>query len=93
MNLDKVDNLEQLFGYFDGLIELDCDDQLFAASYLRGFIEVAAVEYGELDQLLVFPLYTKVDQQVIAAQSELSEQDQVIVSAFWQSIKPRFKAY
>ena len=89
-NIEDVQNLEQLFCYFDDLIELDCDDQLFASSYLRGFLEVAAVEFGTLAQPLSIALFTQVALQLDAAQGELSEQDEIFVSNFWQSIKPMF---
>lgn len=90
-NTENIESLEQLFCYFDGLIELDCDDQLFASSYLRGFLEVAAIEFGTLEQSLSIALFSQVDRQLKAAQGELSEQDKIFVSNFWQSIKPYFK--
>lgn len=90
INTENVETLEQLFGYFDGLIELDCDDQLFASSYLRGFLEVAAVEFGTLAQPLSIALYSQVDAQLNAAQSELSEQDKTFVNNFWHTLKPMF---
>ena len=91
MKLENVINLKQLFVYFDELIDFDCDDQLFASSYLRGFLEVAAVNFGDLQQPLMMDLYHHVDAQILAAQNELSEQDKHIVITFWQSIKPSFK--
>ncbi|WOH37585.1 YfcL family protein [Thalassotalea fonticola] len=91
--MQNIENLEQLFSYFDGLIELDCDDQLFASSYLRGFLEVAAVEFGTLQQPLSVALYNKVDGQLTASQAELSEQDKIFVSNFWQALKPYFYSY
>ncbi|WNC67455.1 YfcL family protein [Thalassotalea nanhaiensis] len=90
INTENVENLEQLFCYFDGLIELDCDDQLFASSYLRGFLEVAAVEFGHQQQPLSTNLYSYVDKQILAAQDELSAPDQAIVVEFWRAIKPMF---
>lgn len=90
MILDNVFSLTDLWQYFDDLIELENDDVLFASSYLRGFIEVAATEFGDERQSLSNQLYALVNQQLVATQQELNEADLHLVQQFWRDIKPRF---
>lgn len=92
MNLNTIYTLQQLCQYFDHVIDLDDDDLLFASSYLRGFIEVAAVNFGNDSQYLSTELANVVAQQLADAEYELSETDSQLVDRFWLSILPRFKA-
>ncbi|WP_068545653.1 YfcL family protein [Thalassotalea crassostreae] len=85
-----ITTLEHLNMFFDSLIELDDDDILFASSYIRGFVEVAAVDFGDEEQVLSQPLYDLVTNQLIIAKGELSKQDAEIVDSFWQKIKVIF---
>ncbi|QBY05213.1 hypothetical protein E2K93_12850 [Thalassotalea sp. HSM 43] len=90
MLLENVNTLEQLSQYFDSIVELENDDLLFASSYLRGFIEVAAVDFGDDEQPLSERLAQKVSEQLQIARSELNPNDQQIVSHFWQTLQPAF---
>ncbi|WP_371188812.1 YfcL family protein [Thalassotalea maritima] len=90
MNLSQVTHLEHLAQYFDSLIELDNDDVLFASSYLRGFIEVAAVQFGDDSQPLTAQLAHLVSEQLTAASHELNESDRLIVDDFWLQLKGAF---
>ena len=85
-----ITTLEHLNMFFDSLIDLDDDDILFASSYIRGFVEVAAVDFGDEEQVLSQPLYDLVTNQLIIAKGELSKQDAEIVDSFWQKIKVIF---
>ncbi|MFD2166249.1 YfcL family protein [Thalassotalea euphylliae] len=89
----KFENLTALYEYFDNLVMEDADaDTLFASSYLRGFIALAASETGTEQQALSSSLAEKVSEQVRDAKSELSPQDQLIVHNYWQSLLPAFTA-
>jgi len=82
--------LHDLYQYFDSLIEQDDDDLLFSSSYLRGFIALAAVSFGDEQQPLSSALANSVDQQVTAAKVELSPRDRVLVQNYWQQLQPAF---
>lgn len=88
--LDNIKNLQQLCDYFDGLIDQEDADILFASSYVRGFILIAANDYGEDEQALTPELFAKVSVQLQQAKSELTPQDKVIVDNFWQALQPCF---
>ncbi|QDP01854.1 YfcL family protein [Thalassotalea sp. PS06] len=88
--LDNVKTLEQLCDYFDGLIELDDADLLFASSYVRGFIMIAAAAFGGDEQVLSAELADQVSNDLHNARTELTPQDKVIVENFWQQIQPCF---
>ncbi|WP_160173522.1 YfcL family protein [Thalassotalea sp. ND16A] len=89
-HLQTINSLALLCQYFDSIIDLDNDDLLFASSYLRGFIEVAAVEFGDDQQLLCRDLAAIISQQLAAASAELNVEDKTHVDEFWQSISPLF---
>ncbi|TRX57282.1 YfcL family protein [Thalassomonas sp. M1454] len=90
MNLENVKTVADLCQYFDSLIDHDDDDLLFASSYVRGFLVVAAVEFGDEQQALTNELYDLVTSQLDAARSELTPRDKVIVDNFWSSLKTSF---
>ena len=53
----EINKLAELYQYLDDLVCQDVSsDELFASSYLRGFISLAASEFGDESQLLVQPL-------------------------------------
>ncbi len=90
MKFEQVQTLANICEYFDKLIVYDDDDLLFASSYIRGFLVVAAVPFGDEQQRLSQSLYTVVSKELAAAKTELSPQDKAIVDNFWQQIKPAF---
>ena len=86
-------NLTALYKSFDELAEQDADsDILFATSYIRGFISLAACEYGGEDQVLTQKLADDISEKLQAARTELSPQDKVIVNQYWESLKTSFSA-
>jgi len=79
--------LIDLYTYFDSLFdEDDNQDLLFASSYVRGFIAVAAVEFGDDEQVLSSRLYQQVAEKIQQARTELSPQDRKIVNDFYQHL-------
>jgi len=83
--------LTDLYHYFDSLFDQDASqDTLFASSYVRGFIAVEAVAFGDDNQLLSAELYQQVLTKMNAAKTELSPQDRTIVENFYQKIKVYF---
>ncbi|MCH2056333.1 MAG: YfcL family protein [Thalassotalea sp.] len=87
----KFNNLTELYAYFDELAFQDADaDTLFASSYIRGFIALAAANLGDESQALSTALSSDVSEQLVSAKSELSPQDQILVQNYWQSLQPAF---
>ncbi|REL27644.1 hypothetical protein DXX93_14495 [Thalassotalea euphylliae] len=84
-------NLTDLYFHFDLLAEAEADaDTLFASSYIRGFIALIAAQTGDESQPLTAQMANEVTAQLARAKAELSPQDQVIVSNYWQSLIPSF---
>lgn len=97
----KIITLSDLYHYFDQLVdgEVEFDgetqniaDVLFASSYVRGFIALEAAEFGDEQQHLSKALASNVTDKLAQARSELTPQDQQIVSNFWHSIQASFIA-
>ncbi|WP_394175995.1 YfcL family protein [Thalassotalea litorea] len=88
--LENIKTLEQLCDYFDGLIDQDDADVLFASSYVRGFILIASNRFGDDAQALTPELATQVSADLHQARSELTPQDKVVVENFWQQLQPCF---
>jgi len=86
-----VKTLTDLYHYFDCLLSQDDADILFASSYIRGFIAVEAVTFGDDGQVLSAELYQQVSDKMNAAKTELTPQDRLIVVDFWQSLRDYFK--
>jgi len=85
--------LNTLYQYFDDLcLKEDNDDELFASSYIRGFIALTASDYGDETQLLSVALADAVSKQLKASRSELTPQDQQIIMHYWEVLKVRFTA-
>jgi YfcL protein len=85
--------LTDLYDYFDHLFDQDTSaDTLFASSYVRGFIAVAAVDFGDDSQVLSLSLYQMVSDNIQQAKTELSPQDSAIVAKFWQQLFSFFSA-
>ena len=79
--------LTDLYYYFDQLVEQSNDqDTLFASSYIRGFIAVEAVHFGNDNQILTEQLYQKVLEKIKQAKNELTPQDQAIVQNFYSNL-------
>ena len=87
----NISTLGQLYQYFDDMVCQDCSsDELFASSYLRGFIALAACQFGDDKQLLSLALADDVSDKVSAARTELTPQDREIVNHYWFGLKQVF---
>jgi len=84
--------LTDLYQYFDSVLEQDEADILFASSYIRGFIALEAVAFGDDEQALSAELYQQVLTKMTSAKSELSPQDQIIVANFYLQLQHYFNA-
>jgi len=83
--------LTDLYHYFDSLFDQEVSqDTLFASSYVRGFIAVEAVQFGDDNQTLTTELYQQITAKISTAKSELSPQDQTIVANFWRELQQNF---
>ena len=88
----EINKLAELYQYLDDLVCQDVSsDELFASSYLRGFISLAASEFGDESQLLAQPLAEDISKRVDEAKTELTPADRVIVNNYWQQLKTYFK--
>ena len=89
----SIQNLNALYQYFDELcLKDDNDDELFATSYIRGFIALSAGEYGDETQALSVALANEVSNKLTASRSELTPQDQQIIINYWTELKAYFTA-
>ncbi|NQZ24545.1 MAG: YfcL family protein [Colwellia sp.] len=87
----SFENIAELYLYLDSLFDQDnSDDQLFASSYLRGFISISVIEFGDESQALSPALATSIDEKLQAARTELSPQDRQIVQDYWLELKEVF---
>ena len=87
----KLSTLAELYQHFDDMVSQDCSqDELFASSYLRGFIALAACQFGDDKQLLSLALADDVSDKVSAARTELTPQDREIVNQYWSELKQYF---
>jgi len=87
----SFENIAELYLYLDSLFDQDnSDDQLFASSYLRGFISISVIEFGDESQALSQALATSIDEKLQAARTELSPQDRKIVQDYWLELKQAF---
>ncbi|MBO9491726.1 YfcL family protein [Endozoicomonas sp. G2_1] len=90
-DVPALTKLEQLYQYFDDLVSRDADsDTLFASSYLRGFIALAASQFGDEQQTLGAELVEDVSEKLAQARTELTPQDREIVQQFWQQLQTYF---
>jgi len=89
----QLTNLASLYQYFDDMVDADADsDTLFASSYIRGFISLAACAYGDEQQILSAQLAKDVSEQLHQARTELSPQDRQLVQNYWQELQGHFAA-
>ena len=96
MNLElsmQFENLTALYHYLDEQVAQDVSaDELFAGSYLRGFISLAGSEFGEESQVLSKALSNSISEKLQAARTELNPQDRQIVQDYWQHLQIAFNA-
>ena len=87
----EITSLEKLYGYLDDLVCQDISsDELFASSYLRGFLSVEAAKFGDDQQVLSHALAQAISEQVTLAKTELSPQDRAIVNNYWLKLQLLF---
>jgi hypothetical protein len=96
MNLElsmQFENLTALYHFLDEQVTQDVSgDELFAGSYLRGFISLAGSEYGDESQVLTQRLAINISEKLQAARTELTPQDHQIVQDYWLRLKTAFTA-
>ncbi|GLX82635.1 YfcL family protein [Thalassotalea eurytherma] len=91
--LESVKTIASLYQYFDELVFNDADaDTLFASSYIKGFIALEAVNFGDESQTLSVALADKVSISLTENKTELTPQDQTIVNNYWLSLQTLFVA-
>ena len=89
----QFENLTALYHYLDEQVSQDISaDELFAGSYLRGFISLAGSEFGDESQALTQALADNISEKLQAARTELSPQDRQIVQDYWQQLNTAFSA-
>jgi hypothetical protein len=95
----QFQNLSSLYQFLDDICikevpseHYSLADELFATSYIRGFITLAAAEYGDDSQILTKVLGDDISKQIKAAKSELTPQDQYIINQYWQELKKAFNS-
>lgn len=89
----SIQTLNQLYQHFDELcLKEDNDDELFASSYIRGFIALSASQYGDETQTLTTEFADDISEKLAASRSELTPQDQQIVTNYWAELKTYFQA-
>jgi len=95
----QFQNLSSLYQFLDDICikevpseHYSLADELFATSYIRGFITLAAAEYGDDSQVLTKVLGDDISKQIKAAKSELTPQDQYIINQYWQELKKAFNS-
>ena len=87
----KFENLTALYQHLDEQVALDVSaDELFAGSYLRGFISLAGSEFGDESQALTKQLAENITEKLSAARSELTPQDHQIVQNYWLNLQVFF---
>ena len=87
----QLTDLASLYHYFDQMVVTDADsDSLFASSYIRGFISLAAGVYGDEQQALSAQLAQNVSEQLHQARTELSPLDRQLVTHYWQQLQQHF---
>lgn len=86
--LKKLNTLQDLYQYLDSLFDQNVDsDILFASGYLRGFISLAATDFGDEQQPITVELLDEISRRLADARMELSPQDNVIVQNFWLTLQ------
>lgn len=87
----SISNLSSFYEYLDNLcLKENNEDELFASSYIRGFIALSASDFGDESQPLSIELADQVSSQMKASRSELTPQDQQIIINYWQQLQAHF---
>ncbi|WP_286271892.1 YfcL family protein [Thalassotalea hakodatensis] len=83
----SIVHLSDLYHHFDQLAAQDVSsDELFASSYIRGFIALSAGEFGDENQVISTPLIEHVSESMTAARTELSPSDREVVKCYWHQL-------
>lgn len=83
--------LVELYQHLDDIVENDASpDDLFASSYIRGFIALSASEFGDESQTLSAEFASSIEAKILEAKTECTPQDQLIVQQYWLSLKSHF---
>lgn len=86
--LEKLQTVNELYLYLDSLFEQNVgSDTLFASGYLRGFISLAATDFGDEQQLISTALIQVISEKLKQAKTELNPQDNAIVQNFWLDLQ------
>ncbi|MBL4941979.1 MAG: YfcL family protein [Colwellia sp.] len=86
--LKKLCTVSEIYQYLDSLFDQDIDqDTLFASGYLRGFISVAATDFGDEQQNVTENLVALITDKLAQAKTELNPQDNAIVQNFWLALQ------
>lgn len=87
----QFENLTALYQHLDDEVTRDVSaDELFAGSYLRGFISLAGSEYGDESQPLTRVLADNISDKLHEARTELTPQDRTIVQNYWATLQLAF---
>ena len=82
--------LEKAQNFFDTLVDVANDDELFAGGYLRGHFDLA-VGYAQVNEQLLSPeeLNSEVEKSLVKAyrNGELDENDKQHVVDIWERLK------
>ncbi len=91
--MEKVKSIKtvyNLYQFLDTLFDKDVSaDELFASGYLRGFISLAAAEFGDEQQVISNELLQSITHKLNQAKNELTPQDSAIVKLFWLNIQKK----
>lgn len=82
--------------YFDQLVPIATDDELFAAGYLRGHVDLVVGTLQLTEQpFSVATLLEQVEQSLLAAieKGELTPLDEQQVRAVWQQLQQADKTF
>lgn len=86
-----IKTLTDLYHYFDEMVDKGASsDDLFASSYIRGFISLAASNYGDESQSISSELVNDVSKNIQASRAELSPDDRNVVNDYWQTLSTSF---
>ncbi|MGF1689532.1 YfcL family protein [Photobacterium japonica] len=78
---------ETLLSLIDEMVETASDDELFAGGYLRGHISLSAAHCETQEGSTIAAMNRKVDESLMAAQSELTPGDQQLVKGMWMQLQ------
>jgi len=86
--MKSIKTVCNLYQFLDTLFDKDVSaDELFASGYLRGFISLAATEFGDEQQVISADLIQSISDKLYQAKNELNPQDSNIVKQFWLNVQ------